>query len=338
MGVYHLMGLGLSPGAVTSPISYLAHRYQRHNPEDQELFQRSGKLVQTEEKDKNNSPPGYMHSLIIFTTKDVLEGKDEMGRPVSEELYYIDNKAGFGQTKGQKYFQLPMKDLIQNLVEREWPRFSNGSPTGNIFWCEVDRRDIVSTYERIVKVIAALKSVGGLGKEIWINLTGGNNVINFALQLAATLSGDVNLLYYVQAANLTAEKCIRYTGEDNYWVELPVIPLALSDINRAVIDFLEQNGSSDLITIHSHLSGTHWNTLQNTTPETFRKNFLETIFEHNFIDIQGHDYIIGKQWQRVKLYEEKLKKAREETQEGVSLEQLASQETWITKKGISLKK
>ena len=29
MGVYHLMGFGRSPGTVTGPVTYLAHRYQR---------------------------------------------------------------------------------------------------------------------------------------------------------------------------------------------------------------------------------------------------------------------------------------------------------------------
>jgi len=54
-------------------------------------------------------------------------------------------------------------------------------------------------------------------------------VINFALELAATLSGDVPRMYYVQAENPKAEKCVRYTAEDGYWVELAVMPLALAD-------------------------------------------------------------------------------------------------------------
>jgi hypothetical protein len=53
----------------------------------------------------------------------------------------------------------------------------------------------------VVRVVSALAGVGGQGKEMWVNLTGGNNMINFALELAATLSGDVARLYYVQAEN-----------------------------------------------------------------------------------------------------------------------------------------
>lgn len=68
MGVYHLMGLGLSPRAVTGPISYLAHRYQRGNPEDLEFFSRSG------EADQNPEEKGDIQGIVIFTTKEVLEG------------------------------------------------------------------------------------------------------------------------------------------------------------------------------------------------------------------------------------------------------------------------
>lgn len=46
MGTYHLMGLGRSPGAITGPISYLAHRYQRWNEDDRRFFACSGKAKQ----------------------------------------------------------------------------------------------------------------------------------------------------------------------------------------------------------------------------------------------------------------------------------------------------
>lgn len=334
MGVYHLMGLGLSPGAVTGSISYLAYRYQRWNSEDREFFSRSGEVAQRESGQK----VGDMQSLVLFTTRDVLEGLDEMGRPISEEFSYIDNKPGYIQKKPEKNFDLPMKDLLSDLVKREWLGISGGRTTGYIFWCEVNRREIVPTYERIVKVIASLTEVGNLGKEIWINLTGGNNVINFALELAATLSGDVNRLYYLQLANQAADKCVRFTDTDekNYWVDLPVMPLALSEINRAVLAFLEREIKADLNTLHSHLSGTHWNILQGMSPESFRKSYLEPMWQRNFIANEGDDYTIGKQWSSVQQYEQILKEAREQAKAGLTLEELEKKETWISKQKIIL--
>jgi CRISPR/Cas system-associated protein Csm6 len=133
----------------------------------------------------------------------------------------------------------PMRDILQKLLKQEWLNISGGGQYGELFWCEIDRRDIRSTYERIIQVIAALSGVGGQGKEMWVNLTGGTNVTNFALQLAATLSGDVARMYYVQAENQAAEKCIRFTSENNYWIEMPVLPLILSETNIAVLKLIE---------------------------------------------------------------------------------------------------
>jgi len=39
------------------------------------------------------------------------------------------------------------------------------------------------------------KLLGKVGKEVWINLTGGTNVVNMALQLAAALPGTPARLY-----------------------------------------------------------------------------------------------------------------------------------------------
>ncbi len=52
MGVYHLMGLGLSPGVVIGPITYLAHRYQRWNEDDQRFFDLSGEVKQRKKGEK----------------------------------------------------------------------------------------------------------------------------------------------------------------------------------------------------------------------------------------------------------------------------------------------
>ena len=198
MGVYHLMGLGRSPGAITGPISYLAHRYQRWNEEDRAFFARSGEVRQREAGEK----VGDVQALVLFTTREVLNG---------EVLAYefVENPPGRIAT-GPKQPRQPMKEVLRQLLRREWPAISGGRPFGTIFWCEVDRRDIRTTYERVIRVVAALSGVGGQGHEMWGNLTGGNNVINFALELAATLSGAVARLYYVQAANPDAEKCVRF--------------------------------------------------------------------------------------------------------------------------------
>ncbi len=70
MGVYHLMGLGRSAGAVTGPLTYLAHRYGRWNDDDRRFFARSGEVAQREQGQK----VGDIQAIVLFTTREVLDG------------------------------------------------------------------------------------------------------------------------------------------------------------------------------------------------------------------------------------------------------------------------
>jgi len=330
VGVYHLMGLGLSPGAVTAPISYLAHRYQRWNSQDQDFFSRSGEAVQRE----NNEEVGDVQSLVIFTTKDVLQGSD-----TSDELFYVDNPIGRLTRNPKKYFNLPMQDELERLLKREWSNIRGKRrkrEKGDIFWCEVDLRDIDSTYERIIQVVASLGDVGKRGKEVWINLTGGNNVINFALQLAATLSSEVARLYYVQAVNEDAEKCVKCTAHDDYWVDLPVIPLVLSPLIEEVIEILDKEPLHYDELYERLKNSRHWELLLGIlSSETFDKKYLLPMWKPGLIKtIEKGVYAIGSQWELIQKYREKLEQAKNENR---TLEKLSQEELWIEKHEIDLR-
>ncbi|MBO9395009.1 MAG: hypothetical protein J7458_19015 [Caldilinea sp.] len=56
MGTHHLMGLGRSPGTVIGPLTYLAHRYNRWNEDDQRFFARSDEVRQ-----RRSSSAGRRH-------------------------------------------------------------------------------------------------------------------------------------------------------------------------------------------------------------------------------------------------------------------------------------
>ncbi len=317
MGVYHFMGLGRSPGVITGPLSYLAHRYQRWNNDDQHFFARSGEVTQR----KRGEKVGDMQGLVLFTTPEVLGSTDS--RFYSYD--YIKNPSG-RITEKPVCSGGPMKEVLQKLLRKEWPEVSGGREEGVIFWCEVDRRDIRSTYDRIIQVIAALAGVGGQGKEIWVNLTGGNNVINFALELAAILSGNVARLYYVQAENQSTEKCVRFTAEDGYWVDLPVMPLKLSDVSHDIINLLKES-SMNLQNLYSRLISIHWKPLQGVSTETFEEVYLKPMRKQGLIaEKTAKTYEIGPQWELIQPYEEVLQQAQQSRR---TIEELAQQENWI---------
>ena len=321
MGVYHLTRLGRSPGAVIGPLTYLAHRYQRWNAEDQAFFARSGEVRQR----KTGERVGDVQAVVFFTTKEILNG-------TLSSFDYVDNppsKVARGPVKSGG----AMKEVLRQLLRREWPAISGGRPFGTIFWCEVDRRNIRTTYERVIQIVAALAGVGRQGKEMWGNLTGGNNVINFALELGATLSGAVARLYYVQAANPDAEKCVRFTAENGYWVELPVMPLALSPLTQSVIDLLAKKGPLSLSELYSILRNEYWDASRGlTSEEILREAFLAPMWKQGLIAETPAGYVIGPQWELVRPYQEVWKKA---LARGKTIEQLAQTEPWLERETIT---
>lgn len=322
MGVYHLMGLGRSPGVVTGPLTYLAHRYQRWNADDQAFFARSGEVRQRAAGKK----VGDVQAIVLFTTREVLNGE-------VKALDYIDNPAGC-IAEGPVREGGPIKDILRRLLGREWPAVSGGRGEGDIFWCEVDRRDIHTTYERVIRIVTALAGVGGQGKEIWANLTGGNNVINAALELAAMLSGEVARLYYVQAENQAAEKCVRYTAENGYWVDLPVMPLALGRLSRAIIDLLTDFGPVTVEDLYSTLKQDYWDLSRGvTSPDVLRGEHLAPLWKQGLITETDDGYVVGPQWELVRPYQEALESAR---QAGLSIEGLAGQEPWLERESLKL--
>ncbi len=233
-----------------------------------------------------------------------------------------------------------MKEVLHKLLRREWPAISGGRPYGTVFWCEVDRRNIRITYERIVQVIASLSKVGGQGKEMWINLTGGNNVINFALELAATLSGQIARLYYVQAENAAAEKCVRFTAENGYWVELPMLPLSLSRLSQTIIRLLEKRGPLNLTDLYSILRNDHWNLSQGIeSKEMLREHYLASLWKQGLIaEVDKGQYAVGPQWDLVRPYLEAWEKARQRSQEmEITIEKLARQVPWLEEEHLPLK-
>lgn len=332
MGVYHLMGLGQSPGTVTAPLSYLANRYHRWHVKDRDFFARSGEVSQKEQGKK----VGDVQAIILFTTAEVLSGV-KGGKPFFA-YSFIDNQAKSIQGKEQP--RSPMKDVLRSLIPKTCKEIFGGRQTVDIFWCEIDRKNTQLAYERIVKVITALSTAGGQGKEMWVNLTGGNNITNFALQLAATLSGNVARLYYIQAQNEEAEKCIRFTSDEDYWIELPIMPLVLNDLNLAVLDLLEENPGLGEKEICSRLQNhdQHWKLVSNISTQGFREAALVSMWKQGLIEGESDCYCIGASWKLIQRYSDCLQEVKTKMEaENITLETLAKQVKWIERDTIHLK-
>lgn len=309
------MGLGRSPGTVIGPITYLAHRYRRWGPEDRAFFARHPAA---------DERAADIQAIVLFTTREILDG-------ALPSFDYVDNPPGRISTARPRRGG-PMKAVLRDLLRREWPAIAGRRTEGAVFWCEVDRRDIRTTYERVARVVTALGGIGGQGKEMWINLTGGNNVMDFALELTAVLSGDLARLYYVQAADEQAEKCVRFTAEDGYWVELPIMPLDLGRLRRAILQILTQRGPLPLEDLYARLRNEYWDLSRGLdSAETLRREHLTPLWKGRFVQETAQGYAIGPQWELIQPYLQTLEKARDQ---GQTIEQLCEKETWIEREVI----
>ena len=332
MGVYHLMGLGLSAGAVVGPVSYLSHRFTRWNEGDRACFARSGERAQRQQGDH----VGAVQALVLFTTAEVIEGTRGV-----HAWEFVDNPPG--TPSGARGRGGPMRDLLRARLPAAWRGAAGAHATGDVYWCEVDRADLVATYARVVRVVAALAGAGGQGKELWANLTGGNNVTNLALQLAASLSGEVSRLYYVHVDDGT-RACLRFPCEEPYWVELPALPLAPTAVGADVIRILQDFGALPAAEIWALLAGggAHWAALEGLDAASFVRTHLTPLWKAGLIEDVSPDshpsderkvYGVGPRWPAAEPYLRELTAAR---QDGRTLEALAANMPWLTRETLEL--
>src|SRR4030095_15239240 len=126
MGVFHFMGLGRAPGAVTAAISYLATRYERWNGSDAHFFATSGEYGQTGKR-------GDVQALVLFTTPEVMYGKKD-GLCAD----YVENMAG--QIRGKNGRQNEtMARVLTRVLPPDLKRAAGIRDEVALYWCEIDR-------------------------------------------------------------------------------------------------------------------------------------------------------------------------------------------------------
>lgn len=236
MGIYHFMGLGKSVGAVTAAFSYMAACKQKGGAAARRLFGLSGEEGEAEES------RGAVQALVLFTTPEIRCGRERC-------LPYRLNPPG--AQSGAEYPSARMEDVLRKLLGKELqplarrPARADGPPRGiEFYWCDIALHDPILTFERVSRTLAAAKASGAEGKEVWINLTGGTNILNEALQLAASLTRSPARVYYLLTDN---PDCVRHTtpssvlgdeAKDTFWVDLPIVYATISELHRHAIEEL----------------------------------------------------------------------------------------------------
>lgn len=325
MGVYHLMGLGRSPGAVAAAISYLAARYERWDECDARFFATSGEFDQQGKR-------GDVQALVLFTTAEVIAGKPE-GRCAD----YIDNPCG--QSRGKCGHDDPVPRLLKRAMKSDLCRLGGGRADIPLFWCEIDLTDPFLTFARVAEVMHAAKRTGRVGKEIWINLTGGSNVVNLALQLSAALLGHPARIYYLLAGDT---RCLRHTvpaaelgtERDGFWVEIPALYMSLDASAAAILELIEREDrplpdEELLAKLRNHPA--RWADFAALDLPALRRAYLLPMSANQLIARpEKHVVTAGREWATLKRYYQVVAGLREPESTGeAGLEQLAASRPWL---------
>jgi hypothetical protein len=218
MGVFHLAGLGKSPGAVTVPLSYvyyfLVKAYKENNEKAKNFFSGSGELS------NNEQWPGKPEALILFSSEEVLEG-EETCKP----------KCSLFDIRATK-----IVECINKYIEELWEYFKidNKLRIKYIYGVKVDISNFDDCFKKIYITIKALA-----GKEVWVNLVGGVNQINIALMLASSITLVPRRLYYVFEWDKKNNRISEYLHPieqfenfDNLYNNWLDIPLLFLDIDK----------------------------------------------------------------------------------------------------------
>lgn len=337
MGVYHFMGLGRSIGAVTASISYLGERFTRWNQADQKFFELSGEIDQLA-----GQKPGDVEAIILFTTPEI-----RRSQVLCEE--YILNRPG--HMNGQTQPGEPVPNAVRKLLSRELQLISGGRKSIKLYYCDIARDRPTFTFERVATVLTAAKPPGRIGKEIWINLTGGSNIINAALQLAATLTGTPARLYYLISDN---DDCIRHTvsshklgtPDDHFWVELPIVYLNFSVVHRHLLEELATMPQEKLLVtdLHNRLQNdmdfpTYTGAAFDDRIRVFERLFLLPLKAQRLIIWYPDNTVaIGPDWELLSRYYDATANLTSLTSEYPTLRKLADETNWFFQEELEIQR
>lgn len=345
MGVYHFMGVGHSVGAVTTALSYIAARYERDNPADQAFFAGSGEVEQAAEKKR-----GDVQALVLFTTEEIY-------RSTLLSNQYKRNQPG--QSRGQEGSPEGVPSLIKRLSKRDLttltetnrvPGQSKGRSSIEVYWCLYEPNRPTQTFERVAQCLAAVKSPGSLGKEVWINLTGGSNVLNSAMQLAISLSGESARLYYTWTEHIdcihhTVPRSILGSKDDQFWVDLPVVYFNFNQAHQKILKMLEVCESElcsvkdvysrcvDGLTVKEPLVDGEPIEAEKPRLEAFRNQYLMPLIGQQFLVFASDKRVgvyekairIGPNWANLQRYYRAFPSGTEQ----LTLPKIAAAESWL---------
>lgn len=272
MGVIHLAAVGRKPGAVTSALSYL-----KHNQEKFTGFK--GRIIE---------------SIILFTSSQIRDG-------IPRVKECVNNEYGNFKGPGAPWQNMPVLEVVKNFIEKELADIM--PKKGSLSVCVVDHNDYSDCFEKIAKTVLKLSPNPKTGKNIWVNLTGGTNILNAALLEAALLSGKISRLYYTFLSDVNRYgDFLKPPSKEKMifdWREVPIFKMNFDNNHYEVLQILAEKGDwCDEIECLNKLKNKKIKNFTDMDIKSFRRAYL------NHMDEQEIDRDNNKN--RLSLYGQKV--------------------------------
>lgn len=235
MGVWHISGLGISPGALTVPttcIYLLLKAAEEGEPRACEFFETSG-----ERRQKKDTLRGFPEGFVIFTSKEVLERKFSRRSDIKDRWFKNAGK------------EISVPRMACNFIHGLHKEFFDGYALPEICYLAVDYQDFKKALPVIYHTVNALGTRGG--KELWANMVGGTNQINASILTAGSLSGAISKYYYYfeQDNDLLHPDLEKPKGKISKgqidqvlskWFQLPIFDFGWGEVSNTINKLLEQ--------------------------------------------------------------------------------------------------
>lgn len=234
MGVWHISGLGISPGALTVPttsIYLLLKAAEEGEATACEFFKTSGERTQIE-----GTLRGFPEGFVIFTSKEVLEKKISRRSEIKDRWFKNTGR------------EISVPKVACKFISDLHEEFFGGYETPKIYYLAVDYQDFKKSLPVIYTTVNALGTSGG--KELWANMVGGTNQINASILTAGSLSGAISRYYYYfeQDNDLLHPDLEKPSGKISKsqidqimsrWFQLPIFDFGWGDISKSIDGLME---------------------------------------------------------------------------------------------------
>jgi hypothetical protein len=248
--------------------------------------------------------------MVIFTTLEVRNG----------ELYardddkYVDNL--YGTDKGEentlknaegkiRTFAVVMdfiRDEFQEMLREE---------RGKVYWLKANYHNLDFNLDQVVRAFCCLSPPGKTGKEIWVNLTGGSNVMNMAALLATAMSGITGRAYYTYTHNI---RFLRPVNESEFWHDVPVFKVDFDRDYEAILRALKGRDWVDSSELLERVKTSRWQfraDKNSFAPDYLNKLdgwLIEREGESNRLSLAGRHFLdlMENKWMRALIYKEEL--------------------------------